>query len=306
MGLRRTDLALEIRERFEGDGGEISGVSLEKEEVDLAISGGKIDISTVKILNSQGAAKMGRQIGSYITIEFSRMAEMYKEDEDRLICEIYYRIRRLIKNKKERNSFLVAGLGNRQITADSLGPYVVDNLKISGHYAREFGDSFLEMINMHKVCAIAPGVMAQTGMEAEEIIESLVKKVKPDILLVVDALATSSIRRLATTVQISDTGIEPGSGVGNHRIGLNEDNLGVKVISIGVPTVVEAEIIARDRLESFIRRHGFSEKETEALLTRFDSESNIRDMYVTTKNIDESVMRMGNIISSAINKVTQR
>lgn len=300
---RRTDLALEVRESFKGDGGEIEGVSLDKENVWLD-EGHKdsIEVSTVVIMNEKGRQAMGKPVGSYITMETGDVIKMSDAQFDNVMKELGSRIESLTGNLKHKK-VLVAGLGNRYITADSLGPYVVDGLDITRHYAKEFGDSFLKKFGMGEMCAIAPGVMAQTGMESEEIISAVVGKTKPDIIIVVDALAARSVGRVTTTIQITDTGINPGSGVGNHRIGLNEESIGTKVIGIGVPTVVEAEVIVRDRIEEFMYSCGLNEDEIYEFLEDM-SKTAIRDMYVTTKNIDESVERMGELIAGSINAVT--
>lgn len=300
---RRTDLALEVRESFKGDGGEIEGVSLDKENVWLD-EGHKdsIEVSTVVIMNEKGRQAMGKPVGSYITMETGDVIKMSDAQFDNVMKELGSRIESLTGNLKHKK-VLVAGLGNRYITADSLGPYVVDGLDITRHYAKEFGDSFLKKFGMGEMCAIAPGVMAQTGMESEEIISAVVGKTKPDIIIVVDALAARSVGRVTTTIQITDTGINPGSGVGNHRIGLNEESIGTKVIGIGVPTVVEAEVIVRDRIEEFMYSCGLNDDEIYEFLEDM-SKSAIRDMYVTTKNIDESVERMGELIAGSINAIT--
>lgn len=300
---RRTDLALEVRESFKGDGGEIEGVSLDKENVWLD-EGHKdsIEVSTVEIMNEKGRQAMGKPVGSYITMETGDVIKMSDAQFDNVMKELGSRIESLTGNLKHKK-VLVAGLGNRYITADSLGPYVVDGLDITRHYAKEFGDSFLKKFGMGEMCAIAPGVMAQTGMESEEIISAVVGKTKPDIIIVVDALAARSVGRVTTTIQITNTGINPGSGVGNHRIGLNEESIGTKVIGIGVPTVVEAEVIVRDRIEEFMYSCGLNDDEIYEFLEDM-SKTAIRDMYVTTKNIDESVERMGELIAGSINAIT--
>jgi len=300
---RRTDLALETRESFEGDGGEIEGVSLNKERVWIDDNNDEcIEISTVVIMNEKGRQAMRKPIGSYITIEIDRVMHKTEEQDERIIKEIGNRIESLTGTLKNRK-ILVAGLGNRFITSDSLGPYVIDGLEVTRHYGREFGEEFLKKSDIGDICAIAPGVMAQTGMESEEIIGALVNKVKPDVIIVIDALAARSIHRVVSTIQITDTGINPGSGVGNHRIGLNEETMGVKVIGIGVPTVVEAEVIVHDRIEQFMQSCGIGENEIEEFISDM-SKTSITDMYVTTKNIDEAIERMGDLIAETINEFT--
>ena len=300
---RRTDLALETRESFEGDGGEIEGVSLNKEKVWLDDNNEEcMEISTVVIMNEKGRQAMKKPLGSYITMEIDDVMHKTEEQDEYIMNELGKRIETLtgtLKNKK----ILVAGLGNRFITSDSLGPYVIDTLDVTRHYGRAFGEEFLKKSDIGDICAIAPGVMAQTGMESEEIIGALVNKVKPDVIIVIDALAARSVHRVVSTIQITDTGINPGSGVGNHRIGLNEETMGVKVIGIGVPTVVEAEVIVHDRIEQFMQSCGVGDDEIEEFLGDM-SRTSIRDMYVTTKNIDEAIERMGELIAGTINAYT--
>ena len=149
----------------------------------------------------------------------------------------------------EERSILVVGLGNRDVTADSLGPCTIDNLFITRHIIREYGRQAYRASKIHQISALVPGVMAKTGMETAEIIKGVIKETTPDIVIVIDALAARSTRRLNRTVQITDTGIHPGSGVGNHRNALTQESLGVPVIAIGIPMVVDAGTIVSDALE---------------------------------------------------------
>lgn len=301
---RRTDLALEARESFPKDDVEISGVSLDKETVTIDDKRNiRLDISTVKIMNEAGAKKMNKPQGSYITIESGDISELSDECMEKVSAEIGKRIEQLAGVLHEKK-IMVAGLGNRYVTADSLGPIVVDNLNITRHFAKEYGVEFLGKIGMGEVCAISPGVMAQTGMEAAEILESVADSVKPDVLIVIDALAARSVKRVTSTIQITDTGINPGSGVGNHRVGINEDSIGVKVISIGVPTVVEAEVIVSDRIEEFMKKQNFNDNEIQQFIMNM-GQTEINNMYVTPKNIDETVRDMGELVAMSINGCMQ-
>lgn len=297
---RRTDLAIETRESFPGDGGEIEGVSLNKEKVSIDEDDKVwLEISTVKILDEQGAQSMNKPVGSYITIETGNPAQLDDNDRESIATEIGKRLE-LLSGKLKSQKVLVAGLGNREVTADSLGPIAVNNLEITRHFAKEFGYSFLEKCNLGELCAISPGVMAQTGMEAEEVLHAISDTIKPDVVLVIDALAARSVSRVASTIQITDTGINPGSGVGNHRLALNHDSLGVKVIAIGVPTVVEAEVIVEDRIENFMVNQGFSDEDVRKFIQNM-GEPAIKGMYVTPKNIDETVRLMGEMLADSIN-----
>ena len=295
---KRTDLALETRESFPGDGGEIEGVVLDKKTIEISRDF-RFDVSTVKIINESGADRMKKPMGTYITIEIGNVLHIEDDDREKVIEQISMLIEE-ITGRLDKLRVLVAGLGNRQVTADSLGPLMVDELNVSRHLALEYGHSFLDSLGMGEVCAIAPGVMAQTGMEAEEILSAIADDIKPDIILVIDALAARSVKRVTTTIQVTDTGINPGSGVGNHRLGIDRESLGVPVIAIGVPTVVEAEVIVGDRREEFMCRQGFSDDEIQVFLSNM-GEPAIRDMYVTPKNIDETVKAVGKLIADVIN-----
>ena len=195
---------------------------------------------------------------------------------------------------------LIAGLGNREVTPDALGPGVVDNLFITRHVVKEYGKYAFGKQTVNRISSIVPGVMAQTGMETQEIIHSIVKETKPDLVVAVDALAARSTKRLNRTIQVTDTGINPGSGVGNHRHALDEKSLGVPVISIGVPTVVDAATIVNDTMynlvtaltqsQAFAAMGNSLEKLNDAEkyeLIRELLSPNLNAMFVTPKDIDE-------------------
>ena len=243
-----TDLALEEKERFESDHVEVQGVILE-EEYDKER---EIRITKVKIETEKGARAMGKPVGTYITMEAPNMAVLDEEYHREISEELAKYIKELIKIEKEDYVVLVAGLGNRQVTPDALGPHVVDNLAITRHIVKEYGKYAMGEDAVHMTSAIVPGVMAQTGMETLEIIKGIVKETTPDLVIAVDALAARNSKRLNRTIQIADTGINPGSGVGNHRNGITEETIGVPVIAIGVPTVVDAATIVNDTMENLI------------------------------------------------------
>lgn len=292
----RTDLALEARESFEEDDVEIKGVVLTKEyNEDKDIS-----ITTVIIKDEQGAKAMQKPIGTYITIEAPQLQEKDDEYHNEISEEIGKVILSLIGDTGE-NGVMVVGLGNREVTPDALGPWVVDNLFVTRHLIREYGEEFKKKNHLRCVSAIAPGVMAQTGMEAAEIVQGIMKETKPSVVLAIDALAARSVSRLNTTIQISDTGINPGSGIGNHRKALNEESLGVKVIALGVPSVVHASTIVRDSMENMLNSQGFSEQEINTFLSEVTNQQTIHNMFVTPKNIDEAMKCISYTISEAIN-----
>lgn len=291
----RTDLALEVRESFEEDV-EIKGVVV-NEDYNKNLD---IKVTTVEIKDEHGAKMMGKPIGTYITIEAPKLKESDESYHEPISEEIAKYIKQLAKDVKSQE-VLVAGLGNREVTPDVLGPMVVDNLFVTRHLIQQFGEEFQQKHKLGSVAAIAPGVMAQTGMESSEIIRGIIDETHPKLVIVIDALAARSVDRLNTTVQITDTGISPGSGVGNHRNALNKESLGVDVIALGVPTVVDAATIVHDTLESFMHKAGFEEQEVEQFTHQVSQEA-INHMFVTPKNIDDSVKRISFTISEALNQ----
>ena len=289
----RTDLALETTERFAEENTEIRGVEI-KEKYD-----GEKDVRTtvVRIVTENGAKAMGRPQGTYITIEAPDLSEPDEDYHREISEEISKHLKQLIDLKQEK-SILVVGLGNAGITADALGPHVVENLRMTRHIIREYGLRGISHEKMHRVSGIVPGVMAQTGMETAEIIQGVVAETKPDVVIAIDALAARSVRRLNRTIQITDTGIHPGSGVGNHRNGLTEDNLQVKVIGIGVPTVVDAATIVHDSMAHLL--DALEESEQKEFLEEMIT-PNLYSMFVTPKDVDETVKYLSFTISEGLN-----
>lgn len=276
----RTDLALEARECVTEAESELHGVRVEEYHKEAE------DIHVTKVMiDTKNAAKlMGKPIGIYVTMEAPAMVEpdedYHREISDALAEELLG----LIPDADKEQSILVVGLGNREVTADALGPQVVDNLFITRHMVREYGKAAYNCQKMNLISSIEPGVMAKTGMETAEIIKGVVHETTPDVLIVVDALAARSTKRLNRTVQITNTGIQPGSGVGNHRNALTQETLGIPVIAIGVPTVVDAATIVGDALGQ--HRSAFSE---------------LNNMYMTGKDIDAVIKRVSFTVSEGIN-----
>ena len=309
----RTDLALEERERFENDHVEIKGVRLEEEDVSEDIR-----ISSVTIETENGAKTMGKPKGSYVTLEAPKMSEedggCHREVSKQLAGVLW----RLLPKKKDFST-LVVGLGNRLVTPDSLGPQVVDHLCITRHVIRQFGRYVIGGGCHESVSSIVPGVMAQTGIESMEIVRGIAQETKPDVIIAVDALAARSTRRLNRTIQITDTGINPGSGVGNHRHALNHESIGVPVIAIGVPTVVDAATIVIDTMnnllaalneaEQFRRIEGSYEQLDMAEkyeLVRELLAPQLNTMFVTPKDIDDAVRRLSYTVAEGINIALQQ
>ena len=289
----RTDLALETTERFAEENAEIRGVEVH-EEYDKEKD---VRTTVVKIVTENGAKSMGRPQGTYITIEAPELSTPDEDYHREISEEISTHLRKLIDLKKEK-SVLVVGLGNAAITADALGPQVVDNLLMTRHIIKEYGLRGIKHEKMHRISGIAPGVMAQTGMETAEIVQGIVSETKPDVVVAIDALAARSVRRLSRTIQITDTGIHPGSGVGNHRNGLTEENLQVKVIGIGVPTVVDAATIVHDSMAHLL--DALEETEQKEFLDEMIA-PNLYSMFVTPKDVDETIKYLSFMISEGLN-----
>lgn len=305
-----TDLALEEKERFESDNVEVQGVVLEEEYDEER----EIRVTTVKIETEKGAKTMGKPVGTYITIEAPNMVVPDEEYHIEIANELAKHIRSLITIEKEEYAALIVGLGNREVTPDALGPYVVDNLNITRHIIREYGKYAMGEEKIQMTSAIVPGVMAQTGMESLEIIRGVVGETKPDIVLVIDALAARNSKRLNRTIQVADTGIHPGAGVGNHRSGITKESLGVPVIAIGVPTVVDAATIVNDTMENLIQAletsetlkgvgvvlQGYNATEKYELIKELVS-PHLNGMFVTPKDINEMLRRIGDTVSMGLN-----
>lgn len=306
----RTDLALEDKERFESDNVEVQGVSL-KEDYDEER---EIKVTTVKIETENGAKVMRKPVGTYITMEAPNMSVPDEDYHDEISKELSKFLERFVEKDKEDYSILVVGLGNRKVTPDALGPYVVDNLNITRHIVKEYGKYAMGEEDVRLVSAIVPGVMAQTGMETVEIVKAIVQETKPNMIIAVDALAARSSKRLNRTIQITDTGINPGSGVGNHRNAITRDTVGVPVIAIGVPTVVDAATIVNDTMENLILAlessetlrgvgvvmQGYNAAEKYELVKELIS-PHLNGLFVTPKDIDETVKRISYTISEALN-----
>lgn len=236
-----TDLAIESRQVYEpNEEKEVEGVSVEVKDED------NYSITTVRVLNDRGSELINKAVGTYITME---VPQLDRSDED-LKDEISMGLAKLIKDLIEsykKDKVLIIGLGNWNISSDSLGPRVVDRVLVTRQYFINYQKEFDE--TMANVAAMSPGVMGITGIETFDIVKGLVDKIKPDIVVAVDALSSRKMDRVTRTIQISDTGINPGSGVGNSRQGLERDSLGVPVLAIGVPTVVNAATLANDTME---------------------------------------------------------
>lgn len=292
----RTDLALEAHEVCCEEAKkkeEIDGVS-----VDIDKDGG-MTVTKIEITNENGEAALGKPKGSYITIE-SPDLKYSVEEYEKTCMAIAENLRSMTKSFRD-GPILIAGLGNDEITPDALGPAVMSKLIVTRHMKTHMGDYFGS--DFANVCAVAPGVLGTTGIETADIIKGVAERVKPKVIIAVDALAARSADRISTTFQLSDTGIQPGAGVGNRRDGLNEETLGVKVISLGVPTVVDAATIAKDSLDAALREvHSgkLSDREKDEIINDALS-GNIAKMVVTPKDIDMVIERAAKTLANGIN-----
>lgn len=292
----RTDLALEARESIGEAESELRGVSVEEYYRETE------DVRVTKVtINTRNAAKtMGKPMGIYVTMEAPAMVEP-DEDYHREISKcLAEELLKLLPEEEEEQNILVVGLGNREVTADALGPQTVDNLYITRHIVREYGKAAYSCNRMPLLSALEPGVMAKTGMETAEIVKGVVSETKPDVLIVVDALAARSTKRLNRTIQITNTGIQPGSGVGNHRNALTKESLGVPVIAIGIPTVVDSATIVMDAMEKLLE----GEENVDAVKYMSRQQPpfpELNNMYMTGKDIDAVIKRISFTVSEGIN-----
>lgn len=293
----RTDMADERVKECEKEG-KIEGVSSENINVN-----DKIKVTKVRVLNEQGKEKIGKEVGTYITIEIKEIEVINQEELEKASKILSGQIQELIKPYK---SILVVGLGNIDTTVDSIGPKVIKDLKITRHlkkYAPDLVDK-----NAKELSGIAPGVLGTTGIETQEILKGIVEKVNPDVIIAIDALISRDISRLFKTIQISNTGITPGAGVGNTRKEISRKTMGVPVIAIGVPTLVEAATIVADSIELIANQfEEFAQlknatKEDKYRLMKAVLEPSKFNLTVTPKEVDDLVDNMKLIIAHGINE----
>ena len=294
-----TDLAVEIQEECSGRQGEIPGVVLEQYKED----GKGIRVTKIQIQTADGAKRMGRPIGNYMTLE-SADKEHSDEHSDKNLSETKLPDTNLLASyinellPSSAHSFLIVGLGNANMTADALGPLTIEKMAQSGMA------SYTSMI--------VPGVFAQTGMESCEIIQGIVQQTSPDCIITIDALAARSAFRLGTTVQLTDTGIRPGSGVGNARKGITKENMNIPVIAIGIPTVVSAAAIVSDAMDS-LKQIGYNEtilgsiamldKEEYYQLISEVFAPELGSLFVMPKNLDEELDTMSSLLAASLSQV---
>ena len=265
---------------------------------------GDIEEIYVSIETEEGAQALGKPRGRYITCCHPQLAHASSETQRRLARMLAAEIGALLP---PFGDVLVIGLGNRRITADALGSHVLESLLITRHMKDVTPDELTG--RLRGVCAIAPGVLGVTGMETAEMVLGITQRVRPAAVIAIDALAARESGRICTTIQVTDTGIRPGSGVGNHRMEISRETLGVPVIAIGLPMVVYAAVIARDALSLLVRDMGLSEEEhaqaMDALVTKVTAEG-LGELVVTPREVDEMVGRVAQIIALGINIALQK
>ena len=304
----RTDLASERRDLYQKANNienQIDGIESEQEDVDE-----NIKIERVKITNENGEKAIGKPIGTYVTIDIKKL-KIAQEDEIQKASEVLTsELRKLIDvHIDKQGEILVVGLGNIYVTPDSLGPKVINEIDVTRHLINYLPQYVEEGTRM--VSAIAPGVLGTTGIETVEILKGVVDNIKPKLLIVIDALASRSIERISSTVQLSDTGIVPGAGVGNTRSEISQNSLGIPVIAIGIPTVVETAVLVNDSLDLFITKLQDEAKSNDYLnqLKEQDNYEEIKEalnpkeynLIVTPKEIDDLIENMKDVVARGIN-----
>lgn len=304
-----TDLALEVAEALTAEShGTPDGIEMSTEDCSLPDT----SVTWVRITNENGVQSTGKPIGNYITLESPLMKENdtdAHEDIIKLLSKYLGELHQL----KQDSSILVVGLGNWQVTPDALGPKVISKILVTRHIQNTLPEQIDNSVR--PVSAITPGVMGITGIETGEIIKGIVDRTKPDLVIAIDALAARRSNRINATIQMADTGVSPGAGVGNKRMSLDKKTLGVPVIAIGVPTVVDAATLVNDTLDKmlnsmiqatpqgseFYTMLSELEQDDKYKLIKEILDPYVDNMFVTPKEVDAVIDRLANIISNAIN-----
>ena len=307
----RTDLAIEAKEIYQkNNNGKFPGVEVSEE------NDGEIKITKVKIVDDIGEKAMGKPIGNYITIDIPSVTH-YDSDSMDEVSEVMAKVLSPLINLDKNMTALVVGLGNSSITPDALGPKVITKLLITRHLKELVPDSIDE--NIRPVCGISPGVLGTTGIETGEIIKGVVEKIKPNLIICIDALASRKMERVNKTIQIGDTGISPGSGVGNKRMEISQRSLGIPVIAIGIPTVVDAATMANDTIDLAIDEmikqatnggefynmlRGIDKNEKQKMIEEILNPY-VGNLMVTPKEVDLVVDSLSKVIANGINIALQ-
>ena len=285
---RRTDLALEAREIWQSgakQADQLRGVTSEQTERERYL------VTTVRITDEEGARALGKPVGTYITLELPGLKRREEDAFPRAVRALAAELRGLLPEGD--GGVLVVGLGNRSITPDNIGPTAVEHTLVTRHLVTQIPEHFG---HFRPVAALAAGVLAGTGMESSELVHAVVEKTHPSCVIAIDALASRSLSRVCSTVQLADSGISPGSGVGNYRAALDRETLGVPVIALGVPTVVDVATLCVDVLEEV----GRADLEPETLRGAGAG------LMVTPRDIDQSVADLSKVIGYGVSLALQR
>lgn len=303
-----TDLAIEASavENLKPENGKAGGI------VSNVYKRDDITVTEVRITNKEGEKAVGKPVGRYVTIEVPTLRDGISDVYDKTQDVLSEELKKFI-DLNTNHTVMVVGLGNRFVTPDALGPKVIDKLLVTRHLYDVLPEEITS--NMHSLCAVAPGVLGITGIETGEIIRGIADKIKPDIIIAIDALASRKTSRISTTFQIADTGIVPGSGIGNKRHALNKETIGVPVVAIGVPTVIEAVAVANDAIDMLIEAVKSNTDKNSNIykyVDAFDNENRYKliseiltpsgsDLIVTPKEVDSIIDEVSGIIADSIN-----
>lgn len=303
----RTDLALERRDIYQKVNNlkQIDGIKSTEEEINE-----KLKVTRVEILNKNGEKAIGKPVGNYVTIDVKKLKLAEDEDIQKASEVVTKELKKIINiHTDKQGDILVVGLGNIYVTPDALGPKVINEIDVTRHIIKYLPQYLDE--GTRPVSAISPGVLGTTGIETVEILKGIVDNIHPKLLIVIDALASRSIDRISSTIQISDTGIVPGAGVGNTRQEISQTTLGIPVIALGIPTVVELATLVSDGIDIFIDRLQEKAESNEYLnkLQQNDKYEEVKEalnvgdynMIVTPKEIDDLIENMKDIVARGIN-----
>ncbi len=300
----RTDMAVERNDMYKKQNGQIDGVEVQNEEKE------NIKITRVKITNEEGEKALNKPKGNYITLDIKNIKTIDNEQIEKISDNLAEELRNIIKEHiSDTEDILIVGLGNLYVTPDALGPKVVPEIEITRHILEYMPKAMPK--DTRPVSAISPGVLGTTGIETMEILKGIVENVKTKMLIVIDALATRSIERISSSIQIADTGIVPGAGVNNTRKEISQKTLGIPVIALGIPTVVDLASITNDCIDLFIENLQQKAMSNDYLnkLREQDNYEEIKEalvpkdynMIVTPKEIDKLIENMSKIVATGIN-----
>ena len=301
----RTDLALERRDIYRKANNledEIPGIKYNVENI------GKNKITRVEIISKEGEEALNKKIGNYITIDVNKISNLLEEENQQIVNLLSNEIEKIVdKHIEKSEDILVVGLGNLYSTPDSLGSKVMKKIEITRHI-KKYMPQYIDK-NARAISAIAPGVLGMTGIETWEFLKGIVENINPKLILVVDSLCSKSVNRISKSIQISDTGIVPGGGVGNARVELTKESLGIPVIALGIPTCVDVATITEDGINLWINNLKEKENIDTKILEENNNYESIKEallpsdlnFIVTPKEIDELIENMTEIVSAGIN-----